>query len=136
MRRFWIFLLLLAPLPLHAQTRPDSALVGRILAAEDRRDSADAAIAEGLRHGDARIQLIARRALGRIRDPLFAARDSLPPVPAPHAWPEPAWRLRFRALANQREDCNALRGALADAAWQVRLRAADLLPAKCGDDQA
>jgi len=134
MRKLWIFLLLLAPAPALAQTRADSLLVGRILAAEDRRDSADAAIAAGLRHDDGRVRLIARRALGRIRDPLFAARDSLPPVPAPRAWPEPAWRLRYRALANQRENCGALRDALADPAWQVRLRAANLVQAACGSD--
>jgi cyclophilin family peptidyl-prolyl cis-trans isomerase len=135
MQRPWVLIpLLLAAMPVQAQTRADSALVGRILAAEDRRDSADAAIAEGVRHGDARVRLIARRALGRIRDPLFAARDSLPSVAAPRAWPEPAWRLRYRALAAQREDCGALRAALADSVWQVRLRAADLLPARCGGD--
>lgn len=136
MKKLWILLPLLAPAAAHAQTRADSALVGRILVAEDRRDSADAAIAEGLRHGDARVRLIAGRALGRIRNPLFTARDSLPPVAAPPAWPEPAWRLRYRALANQRTDCGALRAALADSAWQVRLRAAGLAPASCGADPA
>jgi cyclophilin family peptidyl-prolyl cis-trans isomerase len=134
MRRSWILLLLLAPAPALAQTRADSALVGRILAAEDRRDSADAALAAGVRHDDARVRLIARRALWRIRDPLFAARDSLPPVAAPPTWPEPAWRPRYRALADKREDCGALRAALGDAVWQVRLRAADLLPPACGGD--
>jgi len=134
MRRSWILLLLLAPAPVVAQTRADSALVGRILAAEDRRDSASADIAAGVRHEDPRVRLIARRALGRIRDPLFAARDSLAPAAAPRTWPEPAWRLRYRALADQREDCGALRGALADAAWQVRLRATDLVPPACGGD--
>ncbi|MFL5537603.1 MAG: peptidylprolyl isomerase [Longimicrobiaceae bacterium] len=136
MRKLCILLLLLAPAPALAQTRADSALVGRILAAEDRRDLTDAAIAAGLRHGDGRVRLIARRALGRIRDPLFAARDSLAPVPAPPAWPEPAWRLRYRALANQRENCGALRDALADPLWQVRLHAADLVQPSCGGDSA
>lgn len=137
MNKFWILLLLLLlPAPGRAQTAADSALVGRILVAEDRRDSADAAIAAGLRHGDPRVRLIARRALGRIRDPLFAARDSLSPVPAGPTWPEPAWRLRYRALAGQRADCGALRAALADSAWQVRLRAAGLAEAPCGADAA
>ncbi|MFL5384473.1 MAG: peptidylprolyl isomerase [Longimicrobiaceae bacterium] len=137
MQRPWVLIpLLLAAMPVQAQTRADSTLVGRILAAEDRRDSADASIAEGLRHGDARVRLIARRALGRIRDPLFAARDSLAPAAAPHAWPEPAWRLRYRALADRRGDCGALRAALADSAWQVRLRAADLVQPSCGADSA
>src|SRR5687767_14486541 len=75
MKKYWIILLLLAPAPALAQTRADSALIGRILVAEDRRDSTDAAIAAGLRHADPRVRLIAGRALGRIRDPLFAARD-------------------------------------------------------------
>jgi len=136
MKKPWILLLLLAPAPVQAQTRADSALVGRVLAAEDRRDSADAAIALALRHDDPRVRLIARRALGRIRDPLFVARDSLPtPTPA-RAWPEPAWRLRYRALADRRADCGALRTALADSAWHVRLRAADLADARCGADSA
>jgi cyclophilin family peptidyl-prolyl cis-trans isomerase len=137
MKPSWILLLLLlAPVPGQAQTRADSALVGRILVAEDRRDSTDAAIALGLRHDDPRVRLIAGRALGRIRDPLFAARDSLPAAAAAPTWPEPAWRLRYRALADRREDCGALRAALADAAWQVRLHAADLADARCGADSS
>jgi cyclophilin family peptidyl-prolyl cis-trans isomerase len=136
MKRLWILLLLLVPSPGLAQTRADSALVGRILVAEDRRDSTDAALAAGLRHADPRVRLIAGRALGRIRDPLFAARDSLPPVAAAPAWPEPAWRLRYRALADRKADCGALRAALADSAWQVRLRAASVAEPACGADSA
>lgn len=136
MKKLCILLLLLAAAPGQAQTRADSVLVGRILLAEDRRDSTDAAIAAGLRHADPRVRLIAGRARGRIRDPQFAARDSLPPVAAPPAWPEPAWRLRYRALADRRADCGALRAALADSAWQVRLRAAGLAEAPCGADSA
>lgn len=135
MRRFWILFLLLAPAPGYAQTRADSALIGRILVAEDRRDSTMAVLA-GLRHADPRVRLIARRALGRIRDPLFAARDSLPPAAAPRAWPEPAWRLRYRALAARRADCGALRAALNDSVWQVRLRAAAVADTTCGADSA
>jgi cyclophilin family peptidyl-prolyl cis-trans isomerase len=134
MKQLWILLLLLAPARSLAQPAADSALVGRILVAEDRRDSTDAAITAGLRHDDPRVRLIAGRALGRIRDPLFAARDSLPPVAAPPAWPEPAWRLRYRALTAQRADCGALRAALADSVWQVRLRAAALADTTCGAD--
>ncbi|HWK88412.1 MAG TPA: peptidylprolyl isomerase [Longimicrobium sp.] len=136
MKKFWIFLLLLAPAPALAQTRADSALIGRILVAEDRRDSTDAAIAAGLRHADPRVRVIAGRALGRIRDPQFSARDSLPPVAAAPAWPEPAWRLRYRALAARKADCGALRAALADSVWHVRLRAAGLAEAPCGADSA
>jgi cyclophilin family peptidyl-prolyl cis-trans isomerase/HEAT repeat protein len=136
MKKLWILLLLLAPARGAAQTAADSALIGRILVAEDRRDSTAAALAGGLRHADPRVRTIAVRALGRIRDPLFAARDSLPPVAAAPAWPEPAWRLRYRALAGRRADCAALRTALADDAWPVRLRAADLAEAPCGADAA
>jgi cyclophilin family peptidyl-prolyl cis-trans isomerase/HEAT repeat protein len=114
----------------------DSALIGRILLAEDRRDSTDRALTDGAHHADVRIRTIAQRALGRIRDPRFAARDSLPPLPAPPAYPDPAWRVRFRALVAPRQDCNALRTALTDSAWPVRLRAADLLAGPCTDDDA
>jgi cyclophilin family peptidyl-prolyl cis-trans isomerase len=112
----------------------DSALVGRILLAEDRRDSTDAAIAQGLRHADDRVRVLATRARGRIRDPQFASRDSLPPLPAPVTWPEPAWRLRLRGLTAQRTDCGALRAAMADSAWPVRFRAMDLVSPTCGAD--
>jgi cyclophilin family peptidyl-prolyl cis-trans isomerase len=118
-----------------ALTAKDSALVGRILLAEDRRDSTDAALKEGASHADARINLLARRAMGRIRDPRFAARDSLPPLPPPPTWPEPAWRLRFRALTNQ-SDCATLGAALADSSWPVRLRAMDLTTAACASNDA
>jgi cyclophilin family peptidyl-prolyl cis-trans isomerase len=124
--------------PLTAQTRrvsaADSALLGRILLAEDRRDSSDRSLAEGARHADPRVRVIAQRARGRISDPRFAARDSLPPLPPPPVWPEPAWRLRYRALASQRADCGALRAALSDSALPVRLRAADLVTAPCASD--
>lgn len=115
-------------------TPADSALIGRILVAEDRRDSTDAALSDGARHADARVRTIARRAMGRIRDPRFAARDSLPPLPAPPVWPEAAWRLRLRALVAPRQDCTALRAALSDSVWPVRLRAADLAAGPCADD--
>jgi cyclophilin family peptidyl-prolyl cis-trans isomerase len=136
-----IFAAALSPLtaqqaPASSLTRADSALISRILLAEDRRDSSDRALAEGLRHRDTRVQLLARRAIGRIRDPRFGARDSLPALPAPPAWPEPAWLLRFRAVIARRQDCAALRSALADSAWPVRLRAADLADSSCAADTA
>jgi cyclophilin family peptidyl-prolyl cis-trans isomerase len=112
----------------------DSALIGRILLAEDRRDSTDIALADGIRHADARIRTFAQRARGRIGDPRFVTRDSLPTPPAPVTWPEPAWRLRYRDLANQREDCTALRTALADSAWPVRFRAMALVTPPCASD--
>lgn len=114
----------------------DSALIGRILLAEDRRDPADRSLTDGARHDDPRLRILARRALGRIRDPRFAARDSLPPLVAPPAWPEPAWRLRYRALAQQKDDCSALRAALADSAWPVRLRVADVATPACAADDS
>ncbi len=117
-------------------TRADSALIGRVLLAEDRRDSADPALAQGVRHDSPVVRLLAIRAIGRIRDTAFRARDSLPALPAPTHWPEPAWRLRFRALGAARDDCPALRAALSDSAWPVRLHAADLARASCADDTA
>ena len=122
---------------LSAQARPltanDSALVGRILLAEDRRDSLSSAIAEGAAHADARIQLVSRRAAARTRDARFAARDSLPAVSAPPVYADAAWRIRYRALSAKSE-CASLRTALSDSVWHVRLRAADLLTATCASD--
>lgn len=131
-------LALVPPTSLGAQalTRADTALVLRILDAEDRRDSTDAALGEGVRHGDARVRDIARRARWRIADPKFAARDSLPVLPAPPAWAEPAWRLRYRALTAQGADCAAMRNALSDEAGPVRLRAAALVDTSCRRDEA
>ncbi|HEU0012799.1 MAG TPA: peptidylprolyl isomerase, partial [Longimicrobium sp.] len=83
-----------------------------------------------------RVRVLAQRARGRIRDPRFAARDSLPPLPPPPTWPEPAWRLRYRALADRKADCGALRAALADSVWHVRLRAAGVAEPSCGADSA
>ncbi len=118
-----------------ATSRADSALVARILLAEDQRDSAGAAFAEGARHADQRIRIIARRAEARVRDPRFAARDSMPAPAAPPAYADPAWRLRLRALAATRgADCALVRAALADSAWPVRLRAADLAGPACSGD--
>jgi cyclophilin family peptidyl-prolyl cis-trans isomerase len=117
-------------------TSADSVLVGRILLAEDRRDSTDGALAEGVLHDDARVRVIAWRARGRIRDPHFALRDSLPVLPAPPTYADPAWRLRLRGLAGQRADCAVLRAALADSAWPVRLGAVDLIAAPCATDDA
>src|SRR4051812_5519395 len=91
----WIAATIALPAIMSAQSsqlsRGDFALVGRILLAEDRRDSTDAALTEGARHADPRVRVLAQRARGRIRDPLFAARDSLAPVPAPPVWPEAPW---------------------------------------------
>ncbi len=135
---FAVTALLLAA-PAAAQSRPltavDSALVGRVLLAEAQRDSASPAFADAARHADDRVRLLARRARARITDARFAARDSFPTLPAPPAYTDPAWRLRFRALTAKSE-CAALSAALADSVWHVRLRAADLLTAPCANDGA
>ena len=110
----------------------DSFLVSRILLAEDERDISSPALAEGIANADARIQLLARRAKSRIGDPKFASRDSFPPLAAPPSYADPAWRLRYRALKSG--DCVALRGALADSVWPVRLDAADLAGKECATD--
>ncbi len=141
--------LLLAPKPATAQatTNPpasslsaaDSTLVGRILLAEDARDAADEALAAGRAHADPRIRALAVRAHERITDPLFSKRDSLsalPALPAPPVYPEPAWRLRYRALAANRTDCGAINAALSDSAWAVRLHAADVVDTSCTRDAA
>ena len=109
-----------------ALTGADSALVGRLLLAEERRDISDVALAQAAAHPDERVRLLARRAAARITDPLFATRDSFPPLPAPKSWAEPAWRLRLRALTAARADCAVLRAALRDEVAHVRLRAIDL----------
>lgn len=115
----------------------DTALVAAILLAEETRDAAAAAIEHGQAHHDARMRALAVRAAARIRDPQFAARDSLQsagawPVPAsPPGYPEPAWRLRFRALGAADVPCAAVTAALADSAWPVRLRAMDVLRPAC-----
>lgn len=110
----------------------DSLLVSRILIAENERDISSAALEEGIASMDPRIQLLARRAKSRIGDPKFASRDSFPPLPAPPAYSDPAWRLRYRALAAR--DCAVLRGTTADSSWAVRLHAVDLAGPECAKD--
>lgn len=125
-----------APLPAQQLTRADSALVARLLLAEENRDTSAAAYADGARHADARIRTIARRGLWRSRDPLFARRDSLPTLPAPTTHgAEPAWRLRFRELT-ARSTCEQLLAGVNDAAPQVKMRAADLVSSACASDTA
>ena len=125
-----------APRVAATPAREDTGLVARILRAEDRRDIHDSALAQGMASGDARIRTIAWRAMARTRDPAFAARDSLPALPAPPQWAEPQWRLELRRLPNLRDDCAAMRGALTDESWPVRLRAMDLLQPACRGDTA
>lgn len=117
-------------------TASDSALVARILLAEDRRDSLDGAWDAGAAHADPRVRALALRARERTRDAQFLRRDSLglPALPAPPAWPEPEWKGRYRAVAASRDDCAAIRAALRDSVTAVRLRAAALVRASCAAD--
>ncbi|MEK7402099.1 MAG: peptidylprolyl isomerase [Gemmatimonadota bacterium] len=140
--------LLALPMLLSAQgplTSADSALIGRILLAEDRRDSNDAVLRQAESHADARVRAFVLQARSRIRDPRFGWSDSLlsragatgaRAAVAPTQWPEPAWRLRFRGLTANRDDCQALRAAVSDSAWPVRLRAAALARASCASDDS
>jgi cyclophilin family peptidyl-prolyl cis-trans isomerase len=115
----------------------DSALVGRILLAEDRRDPTDAALAEGARHADERIRALARRARLRIRDEHAAPRDSMAALPMPLTWAEPSWKAAYRALAAPTGNCDALRAGVRDGStWPVRLRAADLVTPTCAPDDS
>ena len=120
-----------------APTATDSALVGRILLAEDGRDAGAAALRDGLRHPDARIRALATRAQARIADSAFSDRARLmgDAVPPPR-WAEPEWKPRFRALTAARDDCAALQAGLGDREVPVRLRAAALLRASCAGDDA
>jgi cyclophilin family peptidyl-prolyl cis-trans isomerase len=110
--------------------------VARILRAENRRDSTDAALTLGATHSQSRVRVVALRARERIRDAAFARRDSLPgaALPAPRVWPEPAWKGRFRLLAEKRDDCTLIRAGLADSIVPVQLRAAALVRASCAAD--
>lgn len=133
-----LFALALIALPSIVQaqqlTKADSALVGRLLLAEDRRDTSTAAYQEGLRHANARVRMIASRGLNRSRDPLYARRDSLPaPVPS-KTWPQLAWRTRYAEVDSFRTNCDRMLAALNDSAVQVRMRAADRFGAQCTSD--
>jgi cyclophilin family peptidyl-prolyl cis-trans isomerase len=120
----------------NAASAADSALVARILTAEDRRDSTNQIFAEASRHPKVQIRDLARRALERVHDVRFTARDSFPKLPAPPVYQDPAWRVRYRALTAQRENCDALRAAMADTSVHVQLRATDLIGVSCATDSA
>jgi cyclophilin family peptidyl-prolyl cis-trans isomerase len=117
-----------------ALSRADSALILRILNAEDRRDTSNSALREGIAHADSRVRLIARRAMDRIGDPKFASRDSLPAPAPPPSYPDAPWRARYRAIGARPVDCTRLRVALGDQMWAVRLHAADLVTPACSSD--
>src|SRR6185503_6346054 len=125
--------ILLAASALPAQTKADSALVARLLTAEDRRDSAAAAFREGLASPNPQVRLIAARGWARVKDSAFAKRDSLPAPSAAPAYLDPDWRLRFRALARKPLDCSLLRAGPGDDDPHVVLRAIDLMSAECSN---
>ncbi len=120
--------------PHRSLTRASVAEVTAILTAEVRRDSSDTTLLKSMNSHDVRVRTLARRAFGRIRDPKFAARDSFPALRAAPVYPDPDWRLRYRALKKPAGDCAAIRAALADRVWPVRLRAMDLVDASCTGD--
>ena len=135
MRPALILALLLGASRLAAQTAPltpgDSALIYRILTAEDHRNASDSALAQGMANADPRVRALAARALARITDSTYAARRA-GPVYAPRVtWPLPEWRPRLDSLVAAKDDCAHLERALGDSAWQVRFRAADVLSASC-----
>ena len=111
-----------------------AARVERVLLAELSGDTNSAALLKGTSDPDSRVRTLVSRALERIRDPKFAARDSFPALRAAPVYPEPAWRLRYRALKKPAGDCTAIRTALNDRTWPVRLHAMDLVDASCATD--
>lgn len=117
-----------------AGTATVGALLARVLLAEARHDTGSAALSDGMRSADPRVRAITLRARARMSDAAFAARDSLPSVTAAPAYPDPAWRLRYRALKLPNGDCSTLRSALADDAPAVRLGAMDLADVTCAPD--
>lgn len=132
--------LAILPALLHAQaehfTKPDSDLVYAIISAEDRGDTANAAIAQGLQSREPLIRALAVRARERMTDSIYAARRDVPVRRQIRVWELPAWRERYAAVGAGRTDCAAILTGLKDAAWPVKLRAADLAPARCGSDTA
>ena len=115
----------------------DSALVGRMLLAEDRRDSSDVSLKEGAQHRDPRLRALALRARIRIRDARAAARDSFAVPRAPIIWPEPYWKEWYRRLRGPTGGCVDLREHISDPdPWPVRLRAIDLVSSACTPDDS
>ena len=111
-------------------------VIGRVLDAENRRDTVSGVLREAERHPDSAVSALAKRAIARTRDSTLSDRAALGEASPPPRWPEPAWRLRYRALASRTIDCSAVRTALTDSAWPVRLRAADVSMPRCAVDTA
>ena len=118
-----------------ALTSGDSALVGRMLLAEDRRDSSDAALRQGAQHRDHRLRALALRARIRIRDARATGRDSLAAPRPPLIWPEIWWKHAYRDASAPSVSCARLRQLMRFGVWTVQLRAADgITPACAADD--
>jgi cyclophilin family peptidyl-prolyl cis-trans isomerase len=111
----------------------DSALVGRILIAEDARDATSPVFTQAASANE-RIRLIAQRALARIRDAHFAARDSLPAPVAPPHYDDAPWRVRYRELGPRGVDCAIVERAFHDREHAVVLRAIDVLTPECASE--
>src|SRR5688572_6647903 len=139
-RHLALLALALFPASLAAQTehftRADSNLVYAIIMAEDAGDTAAPAIAEGLLHTEPVIRAIAVRARERMTDSAYVARLAVPVRRQIRKWPLPPWRARLADVTTKRNDCAAIRTGLTDQAWPVRLRAADVAPARCAADTA
>ena len=117
-------------------TRADSNLVYAIITAEDVGDTAAPAIAQGLLHMEPIIRAIAVRARERMTDSAYVGRLAVPVRRQIRKWPLPPWRARLAEVTSKRDDCAAIRAGLTDPVWTVRLRAADVAPARCGADTA
>lgn len=129
----------IVPLTLQAQqatTKADSALILKVLEAEDARDSTAPGLREGLRSENPAVRAIAVRARARITDSTYAARSEAAAPPPVKRWELPAWRTRMAAVTGNRNDCAAILSGLRDSTWHVRLRAADLVPVTCNADTA
>lgn len=115
----------------------DSALILRILSAEEERNAASAALTAGASHADSRVRRLAARATARIADSTFVARETLaqPGMPPLPAWPEPTWKARYRALGSPSSGCDSLAAAMGTARGAARVpalqfRAMDLAGAR------
>jgi cyclophilin family peptidyl-prolyl cis-trans isomerase len=119
----------------------DSLLVGEVLLAEERRDAGAPSLRLAAAHADPRVRRLAARALARITDSTFAARDALgqPGAPPFPVWPEPEWKAQYRALTPASVGCEPLVAAAGRfGVPALQLRAMDLAGARpvCATDPA
>ncbi len=114
-------------------TAADSALIGAVLLAEERRDAGAPSLRVAATHDDPRVRRLAARAAARITDSTFASRDALaqPGAPTFPVWPEPEWKAQYRALAPPSVGCEPL--VVAAGRFEIpalQLRAMDLAGAR------